>query len=565
MYDGDNKKVKTTRRKFIKKIGISSALLGMGGFQISCAGNHPLFQQSSKALQLNANDIISSFDPFWANMKFHPTEYLSTEWGKELISLLEDSGAAQQYVRLYNQPEDAVVGEVDGIIQYNWNHFNERAELLLKHGMKPMVSFFAMPREIAAFPDVGRERPFLNGKFLNYSPPKDYKLWQELCSDFTRHVLQKFGEKEVSQWYLTGWNEPDLSSFWYKEDIQEYFKLYDHFAAGVKSVSEVVRIGGPALSSTKTYKNPELFRAFLKHITSGENTATGNIGSPIDFFAIHTYGGSGAAGSIKYDHPSVDYIIEQQMQLANIRNEFPALAKTPFFVAEWGVSSGGSKSMEEEPMAEVRNTQYAPAFLAALVIKLMALKNSKEDPIIEGIMLCLSGYEKEGTRDFEGRRTLHTLNGFHKPLLNGYKLLAKLGEDLIFAGTDPENPEISLLTSMKGKERLSVLVTNYQASSIENDGQMANVHLEILSPWPQGAEIEVKHWRIDETHSNGYTAFQKLGSPIKPSAYQRQKIEDRMKLAMLKDPEQLKMDKKFNLEFSLPCNGISLIEISKLS
>src|SRR5690606_29040107 len=132
---------------------------------------------------------------------------------------------------------------------------------------------------------------------------------------------------------------------------------------------------------------PEPFRKFLQHITSGKNSATGGIGSPIDFFSIHTYGGSGAAGSIKYDHPSVDYIIEQQMQLANIRNEFPSLKKIPFFVAEWGVSSGGSRSMKEEPMAEVSNTQYAPAFLTAFVTRLIALRHSKDDPNIKGIML----------------------------------------------------------------------------------------------------------------------------------------------------------------------------------
>ena len=126
---GSNRKTgKNSRRKFIKKIGVSSALLGMGGFQMSCAGYHPLFQQSSKAFKLNANVVISSFDPFWANMKFHPTEYLSTEWGKELVKLFKDSGAAKQYVRLYNQPEDAVIGEVDGKIKYSWGHFDEKAD-----------------------------------------------------------------------------------------------------------------------------------------------------------------------------------------------------------------------------------------------------------------------------------------------------------------------------------------------------------------------------------------------------------------------------------------------------
>ena len=208
-------KMKNSRRRFIEKLGLSSIAIGTFGLY-GCnnfTGMNPLFEKDTEAFQLNGRKVISTLEPFWTNMKFHPTEYLSTDWGRELVRLLDKSGAAQQYVRLYNQPEDAVVGEVDGKMEYNWDHFDERAELLLRHGMKPMVSFYSMPREIAAFPDVGRERPFLDGKFVNYSPPKDYKLWQELCSDFTKHVLQKFGEEEVLKWYFTGWNEPDLSSF----------------------------------------------------------------------------------------------------------------------------------------------------------------------------------------------------------------------------------------------------------------------------------------------------------------------------------------------------------------
>src|SRR5690606_39928898 len=134
----------------------------------------------------------------------------------------------------------------------------------------------------------------------------------------------------------------------------------------------------------------DAWRGFLQHVTSGTNNATGKTGTPIDFLAIHTYGGSGAAGSVRFNHPSVDYMLEQQTMLASIRDEFPSLKGMPMFVAEWGGSSTGSKGMDEEPMAEFRNTHYASAFLATLVAKHLALRSSAGDLNIVGLMLCLS-------------------------------------------------------------------------------------------------------------------------------------------------------------------------------
>lgn len=557
-----------SRRTLLKLLGLSPfwLLLNKGNILTASAGvaGPSGFRGGDKKVFIDASKIIYETEPFWASIKFHPTEYLSAEWGRNLVALLQNSGAARQYVRLYNQPEDAVVGKVNGRLRYKWDHFDERARLLLNYGMKPMVSFYSMPKEIAANPALGKERPFLDGKYVCYSPPKDYKLWQELCADFTRHVIDEFGEEEVSQWYFTGWNEPDLPSFWHNADIDEYFKLYDHFAEGVKSVSKAVRIGGPAFSSVKTVQNPAQWRSFLTHITAGHNTATGKIGSPIDFLAVHTYGGHGGGGSADYPHPSVNYVMRQQLQLANIRNEFPSLAKTPIFVAEWGESSSGSTGMAEQPMTEVRNSQYGAAFLTTMVARHLMLRTGPDNPGIAGLMLCISGYEKERHSDFEGKRTLHTLNGIHKPLLNAYKMLNKMGRHLIYVDAAPEDPCISVMASKNDYGNIMILIVNFQESKVENTGESAQISI-VLNAGADSRISKLTHWRIDEDHSNAYTHFKRMGSPHTLTEKQRSALSARMGLETMESPSFTHKDGKVSFIAHVPCNAISLFEFKMTS
>ena len=262
------------------------------------------------SVTVDARSASGDNDRFWASLVFHPTEYLSTDWGERHIALLRESGAALNYVRIYNQPEDGAYLRDDGSVGYRWDHFDRRAALILGQGLKPAVAFFSMPAQIAADPDLLRRRPFLDGKHIYLGLPKDFGLWQEMVADFTRHVVDWYGEDEVAQWLFMCWNEPDLASF-SRFALEEYYPLYDHFAAGVRSVSRRIRLGGPSLSSNRTFQNPHHFRGFLEHVARGTNHVTGQTGSPIDFITIHTYGGHGAAGSSRSPYPCVESMLEQ--------------------------------------------------------------------------------------------------------------------------------------------------------------------------------------------------------------------------------------------------------------
>ncbi len=506
----------------------------------------------------DATRTIGRLEPFWANQIIHPTESLLTDWGRDFLKMLAEAGAARQHVRIYNQPEAAIRVAADGTITYDWSQFDRMARMILATGNALKVVFFGMPYELAAYPEVEKIRP--NGARICISPPRDYVQWQALCADFTRHVIATYGLEEARRWSFRCWNEPDLGNFWRNMDLAEYMKLYDHFAKGVKDVCPDIRIGGPALSSSKTYKEPQNFRLFLEHLASGTNHATGEIGAPIDFLGIHTYGGQSGGGAPGREYPDVDYLLEQQLRLADMRDEYPALKGLPIHVEEWGESSGGTRGVEDIATANVRNTEHAAAFMVAWVERHLRMRREQDRGFVS-FTFCSSGYEKPPARDFMGYRTFHTKNGFEKPILNAYRLLAKLAPEEVAVDTVSGAGPV-LAFGSRDVNRITVVMVNYQCACIENEGPACAVHLHVTPHWEADKQVTVSHWHIDGKHSNAYAAFHSLGAPAEPTPEQITAVKLRMGLERLDPPETMAAAALGDLSFELPCNAVSLVEIT---
>ena len=73
------------------------------------------------------------------------------------------------------------------------------------------------------------------------------------------------------------------------------------------------------------------------------------------------------------------------------------------------------------------------------------------------------------------------------------------------------------------------------------------------------------HYRIDQTHSNSYTAWQKMGKPQNPTPDQYAKLEEAGQLAQLEPTRQITPDRgKMKLKLRLPRQGVSLLVIERL-
>ena len=75
--------------------------------------------------------------------------------------------------------------------------------------------------------------------------------------------------------------------------------------------------------------------------------------------------------------------------------------------------------------------------------------------------------------------------------------------------------------------------------------------------------VQIRHYRIDQSHSNSYSAWQAMGSPQQPTDSQYTQLEAAGQLQMLGSPEwRTPVKGALPLVFPLPRQAVSLVEIS---
>ena len=74
----------------------------------------------------------------------------------------------------------------------------------------------------------------------------------------------------------------------------------------------------------------------------------------------------------------------------------------------------------------------------------------------------------------------------------------------------------------------------------------------------------VTHFRIDETHSNSYSAWLKMGSPQNPTPAQYAQLEKASELQALTPARQVTIgqDGRFTETFDLPRKSVSFVKVT---
>ena len=157
-------------------------------------------------------------------------------------------------------------------VEYNFTYLDMVMDHYLEVGIRPFLELGFMPYKLAS----GEQVVFYwKG---NVTPPKSYEAWEELVKATLRHLIDRYGEKEVLSWPIEVWNEPNLAAFFENADMKEYFRLYRHTVMAVKAVHPGLKVGGPAICGV----NDELWmREFLKF------TCENHV--PLDFITRHHY------------------------------------------------------------------------------------------------------------------------------------------------------------------------------------------------------------------------------------------------------------------------------------
>ena len=475
--------------------------------------------------------VTGELRDFYRHVHFHPTDAIEDDWGRAILDRIADDRAAGT-VRMYAMLEDIVsVGE-DGGLQYTFDEGDRRLDYLVEKGFDILLSYNFIPPAISSDPEevgtVCKNPTRYKGKFITTAPPSNFDLWEEICRVYTEHIVERYGIERVSGWMLQCYNEPDESQFFMKkagsdlERAEAYCLLYKHFARGVRSVSERLKIGGPALGSHLDFLG--IFLDFVKREAL-----------PLDYIFFHTYGVH--PSELTEGGLSVSQLEDKARRVIDFVCE-RGFGDRTFINDEWGAATCGYFNSEENPALFFRETEVFSAYYVKVLDRYI---NSRMP--IEKMMICLSG-QHEMKSDFSGFRGFFTLNGYPKPIYNAYVLASRLGGELLAVGGELDD-RLTLIATRRSDGSFALLMC-YAADNFSDN--IPDLTLDLSLPRPTS-----RLWRIDSTHASALYAYKTCGSPDDPTDEERAKINALASLS----PQKLS---GAEISIKMTANAVILIE-----
>jgi xylan 1,4-beta-xylosidase len=532
-------------------------------------------------LRVDTRDAIGPMTPIWAFFGYDEPNYTYMKDGQTLLSELADLSPVPVYVRTHNLltsgdgtpalkwgSTNAYTERADGTPQYDWRIVDRIFDTYVKRGMKPLVEIGFMPEALSTKPQP-YQHDWAPG--VNYSriytgwayPPKDYDKWRDLAAEWVRHSVGRYGKREVESWYWEVWNEPDIG-YW-QGTPEEFQKLYDYAADGVKRALPTARVGGPHMTGPNGERTQKLLRAFLEHCLRGTNYATGKAGSPLDFVAFHAKG----APRVVDGHVRMG-ISNQLRAISNgfdIVSSFPELRNTPIIIGESDPEGCAACSVRTNPENAYRNGTMYSSYTAAQIARTYELWDLHHVNLLGAVTWA---FEFEGQPYFAGFRDLAT-NGIDKPVLNVFRMLGMMAGERVRVHSSSAasvqeirdkgvraRPDIYGLASRKGRD-VALLVWNYHDDDLPAAAATVRVSLENLA----AGRPTLTHYRVDTDHSNAYEAWKKIGSPEPPTPAQEAQLKRAGKLAQLAAPERVTVkDGRLEYSVTLPRQAVSLLTIT---
>jgi xylan 1,4-beta-xylosidase len=180
-------------------------------------------------------------------------------------------------------------------------------------------------------------------------------------------------------------------------------------------------------------------------------------------------------------------------------------------------------------------------------------------------------FEFEDKEYFEGFRTLAT-NGVDKPVINVFRMAGLMSgqrvgtsstgqiplDDILNTGVR-QSPDVDAFAT-KADHEAAVMLWNYHDDDVAAAG--APIRVTIAGIPPGVSRVLLQHYRIDDTHSNSYTVWKKMGSPQSPTAEQYTQLKNAGQLQLLTSPEWLDVsDGAVTIVTELPRQATSLMHL----
>ena len=411
-----------------------------------------------------------------------------------------------------------VYREVDGQPVHDFSGIDRVYDALLETGLRPVVELSYMPRDLARDPSA---TVFAYEAII--SPPHDWDRWADLVTALTAHLVERYGLEEVRErWSFEVWNEANLDVFW-SGTAEEYLRLYDVTVAAVRRVDGQLVVGGPSSAAA------EWVDLLLQHAA--------DTGAPVDFVSTHTYGS-----------PPLDLrpiLARQGREDAKI------------WWTEWG------------PGAQHFHLVGDSVFAATFLVDGMVSSMGRLDALAHWV--ASDHFEELGRpqRLSHGGFGLLTVGNLRKPRWWALALLNRLGDERLAVTVDGDGGGglVSALAARHDDGGTGVLIWN---SSLDQSRMPFDTLLDrgvvvSLSGLPPGSAT-VRHWRIDEQHSNIFATWHRLVGteqdwPRSASEWEHLRAADRLDALEEQRVEEVGSDGRLEVSFVLPHPGISFVTV----
>ncbi len=531
----------------------------------------------------------------WTSIGYDEVNWTATPRGKRNLAAMRSFMEVPYTVRAHNiytsGPERGLPHWSSGNVYhedaqgnpfFDWSIVDPVFDAWVHNGFRPIVELGFCPKALvpadAAFPFT--PMPSLYSAYeagLWAWPPSDLERWGILVSETVLHFLDRFGHDVVAGWYWEAWNEPDIA-YWHGT-AEEYCALYDITVAAITEIMPEALVGGPAT----TGGGSDFLARFLDHCANGVNAVTGGKGSRLDFVSFHTkgaafhpwrtYGPMTAEGTetpVKASPSTKKMLLEIRGSLSAI-DRHPAFSRLPVLVDECDASVPAHWGIYDNANFAYRNTAYYPVFQLQLMNKILDLDRLHQARVAAATTWS---WYFEGDRFFEGTRSLFTANDIATPLVNAYRMLARLGDQRLHlqstAGREADQlddmhdrAEVDGLAAWDGRDRITVLIWHHCDDQYRSGD--AHVEFTVRSIPFEGRPMRLRHLRIDHNHGNSHSVWLSQGRPQAPDPDQLNELAARSGLEAL-EPDRLfeQAPKDLTLSFSLPLPGASLLELEAL-
>ncbi len=534
--------------------------------------------QQPVQIHVHLKQANGTLKPVWANVGHDEPNYTYSPEGRGLLQQLARLCACKFHDRTHNLlttgngtpalkwgSTNAYTVDAAGRSIYDWKILDHIFDTYKAAKIIPYVEIGFMPRALSAHPEPYHSRWPHGPLFTGWSyPPRNYRRWSELIYRWVRHEVHRYGKKYVEGWDWEVWNEPDIG-YWHGSERQ-YEKLYDYTAAAVKRALPQAHVGGPTTTGPAAPHAAKFLRDFLTHCVQGKNYATGKTGSPLDFISFH------AKGRTQFVDGQARMDIRQNLEdIAHgfaIVAGFPSLRRLPIMISESDPDPCAACSASLYPRNSYRNTPQYASYEAELLSDTLTLA-ARYHVHLQGYVSW--AFTFPGHPYFYGYRSLAT-HGIAKPVLNAFRMFGMLQRRRVRATSSGQwsprqlpgkrawkRPDIGVLAT-RGGDGASILVWNYDDRSVSTPPAKIEITVDGLPA--KVSRVLSMQFRIDQEHSDAYTAWKAMGSPQSPTPEQIAALKAAGQLQLLSSPEWLGAHGgKVKLSLSLPQPGLSLFRL----